>query len=104
MDSLVFSVFSERMAVMLGMNILSAPILASARRWPCTSFAGKQMVSEVTAESPLSYIFRVLSGLITTRNPRLFQKVVQKGMVSQKDSTRGIPMVMPRSGTSFPEL
>ena len=35
----------------------------------------------------------VLSGEIFTLYPRDFQKTVQKGMVSQKDSTLGIPIV-----------
>ena len=35
-----------------GMKILSTPIFARARRCPCTSFAGKQTVSEGMVACP----------------------------------------------------
>ena len=71
---------------------------ARSRRWPWTSLAGKQTVSEVTADRPSSYRGRVLLPDSWTRKPRLRQKAFQKGMVSQKERTRGMPMVTPRLG------
>ena len=96
MDSLVFWVFSEGTVVTDGMKIRSTPCFTRSRMWPWTSLAGKQTVSEVTADRPLSYIFRVLGRDSFTSNPRARKKVDQKGMVSQKDSTRGRPMTVSR--------
>ena len=96
MDSLLFSRFSEGTVVTEGMKIRSTPWFTRSRMWPWTSLAGKQTVSEVTADRPLSYIFRVLLWDSFTEKPRLRKKVVQKGAVSQKDSTRGMPMTVSR--------
>ena len=45
---------TDPVSVTEGMKILSTPCFARARRCPCTSFAGKQTVSEVTACRPSS--------------------------------------------------
>ena len=50
--SLVFSLFSDWTEVMDGMKIRSTCMFARLRICPWTSFAGKQTVSEATAESP----------------------------------------------------
>ena len=93
MDSLVFSIFSGGTVLMDGMKIRSTFCFARSRRCPCTSFPGKHTVSEVTADSPFSYIFLVLGRDSLTRKPNPLKKVVQKGIVSQKNSTRGMPIV-----------
>ena len=67
MELLVDTVFSEGVSVTDGMKMRSTPFPARSLRWPWTSFAGKQTVSEVTADNPLSYIVWVLSPDITTR-------------------------------------
>ena len=84
------------MVVTDGMNILSGFLAAKSLRCPWTSFAGKHMVSEVTPASPLSYIFLVLLPEKHMSNPKVLKNVVQNGMLSQKESTLGSPMVIPR--------
>ena len=83
MDWLVFSRFSEGTVVTEGIKIRSTFFSARFRRCPCTSLAGKQTVSDVTAESPLSYIFLVLLSESFTEKPKAFQNVFQKGIFSQ---------------------
>ena len=60
MDSLVDSVFSDPIAAIDGIKIRSTFFFTRSRICPCTSFAGKQTVSEVTALKPSSNILCVL--------------------------------------------
>ena len=94
MDWLVSEAFSEGTEAMEGRKMRSTFCFARLRRCPCTSLAGKHTVSEVTAESPLSYMVRLLGAERRMVKPRLRKKVLQKGMVSQKASTRGSPMTV----------
>ena len=82
-DWLVSSVFSVGTVVTDGMKIRSTLCFTRFLIWPCTSFAGKHTVSDVTAESPSSYIFLVLLSEMRTVYPNACQKVFQNGMVSQ---------------------
>ena len=67
---------------------------ASWRTWPCTTFAGKHTVSDVTEGKPSSYIFRVLKLESSTSKPSARKSVVQNGAVSHRANTRGRPTVI----------
>ena len=98
MDMLVDAVFSLGTVVMMGMKMRSTPARASSWMWPCTSFAGKQIVSDATWGSPSSNMARVDGRERRMANPSERSSAFQNGMVSQNARTRGMPMVMPRSG------
>ena len=94
------SVFSDGTVVIDGMKMRSTRARSRSRMWPCTSFAGKQIVSDATAGRPSSNMRRVDACDSLTSKPSERQNVVQNGIVSQNASTRGIPMVMPRGFAS----
>ena len=100
MDMLVDAVFSLGTVVMMGMKTRSTPARASSWMWPCTSFAGKQMVSDATWGSPSSNMARVDGRERRMANPSERSSAFQNGMVSQNARTRGMPMVTPRSGAT----
>ena len=77
-----------------GMKMRSTPWSAKSRTCPWTSFAGKHTVSEDTAESPRSYMARVLGRDSFTVKPSERNSVVQKGAYSHIERTRGMPMTV----------
>ena len=88
-DSLVFSWFSEGTVLMEGKKMRSTFFAARLRRCPCTSLAGKQTVSEVTAESPLSYILRVLkSDSWTVKTECRKEGLPKRHGIPEKEHTR----------------